>query len=493
MPIHTDTFATSDVDNDFSFNTASGTDDYEHKAPTDFIQPGAKYKLDARNSSTSSIYYVPSTNSDYSSLTSNEYTAPSIVAVNIHDGDDDGPDNPNYTGGANEWDSLQYTAVFDHDGTISGDATTPNYPGDPPETLGSGKNDNTGDKYFQKSLVNRRGLVRWLLAYNYVLFTSKWQGADSNDYDVRGSINPTESFPKGLSVIGLNQNFTGGVGRVSDLLADWDSLLKSLSDSEYLLMVHPESGRLLSNLGLGDSDSFFDALTDRWDYISQLYGHGLGAIVGNYTETDVVLNNFFDTAAFSSFYFGNTPTPAWECVSALAGSMIDQVRGNPKLPYNNIEIKGVIPPSLKDRPSYLLRERLLRAGISTTKSSGSKVYIERPVTGDPKWRDLSRRLSAAFIAVDVRDYVISQVGRSVIADEGTIALPGSGVVTPPTIKSVISTRINSLVSRGYIENFNDSDVSVLRDIDDPTRVNIGIAVDPTNPLYVLASRLDVGN
>ena len=139
-----------------------------------------------------------------------------------------------------------------------------------------------------------------------------------------------------------------------------------------------------------------------------------------------------------------------------------------------------------------MRDRLIGAGISTTKNISGSVAIERPVTGDSKWRDFSRRMSAAYISAYLRDYVNINVGNSVLADDNTIALPGTGVVTPSSIRSIIISRARSLVALGYIEEFNDNDVTVVRDTDDQTRVNTSIAVDPTNPLYVFASRLDVG-
>ena len=474
LPIHPTAYAEGNKDSKF------GTSD-QHTIPTAFIQPGRAYKLDPRNTDDSSTYYVASENSTlYRTISTTEYTAPGVIAVNPDDNSNEGPDNPNYAGttAANLWDARQYSAGFNGNSNISDS----NYPGDPPSTL---------VRYFAEPKDKRRGLVSWLLAFDYVLFTSKWQGEASNGYDVRGSINPSESIPKGLTVTGLNENFTGGAGDLSNS-PEWQGLLDRIGDSEYLLAVHPENGRLVPGLGLTDYTKFFGKLIDRWDYISQLYGHGVGAIVGD-QEAETVISEYFDAPTFSSFYFGKTPTPAWECAAALGGAMINQVRGNPKLPYNDIEVRGVVAPALKDRPSYRLRERLLRSGISTTTSYAGRVYIERPVTGDPKWRDLSRRLSAAYIAVDIRDYVISRIGRSVIGDEGTVALPGSGVVTPAAIKSIIVVRIHSLGTRGYIENFNEGDVSVQRDLDDPTRVNIGIAVDPTNPLYVFATRLDIGN
>ena len=66
-------------------------------------------------------------------------------------------------------------------------------------------------------------------------------------------------------------------------------------------------------------------------------------------------------------------------------------------------------------------------------------------------------------------------------------MPGSGVITLSAIHSILVIRAQSLVSRGYLESFNPRDIVVERDFDDPTRINIAINVDPTNPLYVLAS------
>ena len=329
LPEHTTAYAGTDVTH------SSG-----HVEPAKFIQPGARYKLDPRNSSDTSVYYVPHTNDNYADITTDEYTAPEIIAVNMSDTAGT-LDNPNNTG-TTAWANLHYIDLFDHTASIYRTADgDENYPGDPPSSLDD-------DDYFDTAIGKRRGLVRWLLALNYVQFTSKWQGAMGNSYSVRTLLDPTESLPKGLTMTGSNENFTGGFGDIS--LAATTDVIKAIEETEYLLLATPEALDLKTNLNVSDNASFFGALESRWDYNIQSYGHGIGAVTGTHSESTVNSVGYHTSPAFSAFYIGNSATPPWECSSAICGAMITQVRNNPKLPYSNITVKGILAPTRKDAP-----------------------------------------------------------------------------------------------------------------------------------------------
>ena len=470
LPIHPEDYELDDP----SFNSAE-----QHNTPTAYVQPGVKYKKDPRNSATSSIYYIAYADSDlYRSLPGPELTSGTDIFINTKDLSTNSIDNPN-SKGTPKW-THYYTGTtstpFDYDDDID---PSVNYPGD----------------------------IQLPDNGHFVRFVSKWKGAPSNDYTIDLLINTnnevslkdvqisyaTETIDEetadsadfdgnNLGPLNNSINFVGGSGTY-----DYD--LEMIKEIPYHLLVFPENSVSADGVMHTDLADLMEKLETRWEYNVQNYGHGIGAIVNNndYSDYSNDLPSDFRSPSFSMFYMGNTVTPVCECAAAVAGAMFNQVRANPKLPYHGIRVQGIVTPSVKDAPNIQARERLLKSGISTTKLIFD-VVIERPVTGDPKWRDLSRRLAAAYIATDMRDYVLSRVGNAVTtSDASSDALPGSGVITLSAIHSILVIRAQSLVSRGYLESFNPRDIVVERDFDDPTRINIAINVDPTNPLYVLAS------
>ena len=482
LPVHRAPLTSYHIENEITFETANSLHAlYQHRDPQNFITPGTRYKLDPRNIKnqqnviTSSVYYIPYADTAlYRSVDSAEYSAVSDIFINTSDsGRNLRNINDNNIAGA-EW-TIGYANNFNSADPI----TDSNYPGD----------------------------IELPINSDYIRFISKWEGKDANDYSIKVLLNSNhETIPAGLGLLYSDTTVVNSVdndafnislpvkksikfdGGTGDLTYDAD-LIKELP---FHLLVYPENA-------MDDAGNFtmgmplLNSLEDRWAFNIQNYGHGIGAIVNNldYSKTTSHIGSF-SSPAFSVFHIGDTATPPWECAAALSGAMFNQVSTNPKLPYNGIVLYGVRAPSIVNAPNMAARERLLKAGISTTKLV-LDVVIERPVTGDPRWRDLSRRLAAAYIAVDVRDYVLNNVGRAVLADDDTIALPGSGVITPSQVRSLVITRLASLVGRGYLEEFNEQDVIIIRSVDDQTRLDAEINVDPTNPLYILASQFNFGN
>ena len=472
LPVHRVSLNDANKNNQFSGND-------QHAIPESYIQPGAKYKEDPRNSVTSSVYYIPLTGTDsnlYESLAGRERVAGKDIFINTRDIQPGDIPNPNFKGTV-PWNHAYNVDSFDANSVI----TSFNYPGD----------------------------IALPTDSHFIRFYSKWKGTLGNDYAVDLLLNTNSevslkdvqiSFATVTQKTASSADFNGNDLAVTKTVkfvggsGDYDYNLDIITEVPFHLLVFPENSMSDNGAMHSSLPDLMTKLESRWDYNVQNYGHGIGAITNSndYSDYTKELPTDFRSPSFSMFFIGKTVTPVWECAAAVAGSMFNQVSTNPKLPYKGLRIQGIKAPSVRDAPNVSARERLLRAGISTTKLV-LDVVIERPVTGDPRWRDLSRRLSAAYIATDLRDYVNERVGRSVISSDDTgTALPGSGVITPEAINSILVVRAQSLVSRGYLEQFDPRDIIVERDPDDPTRINIAANVDPTNPLYVLASEFIFG-
>ena len=327
-----------------------------------------------------------------------------------------------------------------------------------------------------------------------IKITSKWRGTQGESISIAVGINPAESLPGEVELWTTEDKSSGqitpdvpaylksGSGEVSTILTD--SITDLLLEHPMLLLVPP-----ISTFQVPVINSLRTTMAARWGFQTQTYGHIIGATTEDFPIGTI--DQKTQSAEDSVVFCGETPTPSWECAAAIAGAIIGQVRASPHLPVTGSIVNGIIPPPATDI-TYNNRTELLANDWSTINVTNGVVTVERLVSSDPYWTDFSRRMLMAAISTFIKGRIAPVTRNVAIADDGTLARPGSGVVTPSQIKNAIEGSLQQLSLRGWIETYNVNEISVERDFDDPGRANISVFINPTNALYIIAARVDAG-
>ncbi len=193
-------------------------------------------------------------------------------------------------------------------------------------------------------------------------------------------------------------------------------------------------------------------------------------------------------------YEAGTPTTPHE----LASRVGFEVSLDPARPHTGLDLVGFIAPAPANRFSQTERNTLLYDGAATlTYSRDGRGFIERVTTmyqttnlntPDPSYLDVTTMYTNSFIRQDSRIYLSGKYQRMKIADDGTRITTGSNMTTPSLIKADIIGRSQLWEAAGLVEDVDQFAASlvVIRNLSDPTRVDIQTHPNLVNPLFILA-------
>ena len=317
--------------------------------------------------------------------------------------------------------------------------------------------------------------------------TAKHKGLVSEDFSVNlnllGASNG-QVLPAGISAVVAKG--TAGTG-----VPDIEKAFAALKDEpfEFIGLLYSDKTAL---------DASKAAMTQRWAYDVQLYGHV-------YTCKRDTVENLLDIGDtqndehLTCFAVSETdPNFAADRLGAAVGQIAVSVKADPARPFQTLELTGLSAPRLSDRFSRADRESLLAAGCATFSDSTSATAIERAVTTyiknsygatDNSYKDAETLHTLGYVIRFLRTRITSKFGRHKLADDGTTFGEGQAVVTPAIARSELIAAYSELESAGLVENMDlfKANLIVERNATDPNRLDVLFPPDLINQLRVFAT------
>lgn len=320
-----------------------------------------------------------------------------------------------------------------------------------------------------------------------ITVTFRHKGLVGNKFDMRANYRGAlagEVYPAGVTL-----TFTQLTSGATD--PDVADAYAALPDETFDYVILPYIGS--ANLDATDTE-----MDDRWLGTRMLEGHAFVADKGS-VSTIGTLGNGRNNQHMSLFDAGtNSPTPPYIWVSALGAAVAREVTTrDPAVPFNGVQLEGILPPPATDRRTQSERNTLLFDGVATHKiNSDGKVYVERLTTTYQKnseditdwtYLDANTPFTLSYLRQSLRSRLSTKFARFKLADDGTQTV-GQTTTTPSGIKAEIVAWALEMASLGLIEDVQNfiSTIEVVRDESDTSRVNVLIRPDLVNQLQVTA-------
>lgn len=280
-----------------------------------------------------------------------------------------------------------------------------------------------------------------------------------------------------------------GVPDISDVLA-------AMGDDPFETMIS----------AFGDADNltkaagFLNNISGRWSYAQQLYGHYFYTKTGSsadITTAGLARDNWHLTLV-PRLASGGNAEPDYEFLAGTIGRIAPWLGGgsNGDVSRNQtgILVDGVSAP--RDRgywPEYETREAWLKNGVSTWKVSRTgEVMIDKIITQqqttngapDTTFRDIQRPYQLMYALKKFRADLAAEHSNKAISNDNPDNLDAL-----TTVKDIKATLVHSyLEMSGVLENANAAveAMTVVRDAENPNRVNIHLPLDFVNPLDIFA-------
>lgn len=320
---------------------------------------------------------------------------------------------------------------------------------------------------------------------NVVTFTAKQVGVIGNGIDLRTNYADGDSTPSGVTC--SLSAMASGAGDV-DLSAVWPKLQGTTFDV-IGVGVHD-----VTNVGRLEAE-----LAERWSPMRDDAAVGVAAVplaqgaaqsFGNGRNSPYVVHP-------STYKF---PEPAHLYGAAVAGVIAREAEKDPGRPYFTLELTGRLPAQVADRQTQAERGLLLGDGISTLLvGPGGVVQVERLITSyqvnaagaaDGAFFDVTTTTTLAALLWSVKARLRTKFSRSKIANDGTQSDIGTNVVTPSVVKAETVAWYAEMEAAGLVEDREAfaSTLVVERAAADPTRVEMRMSPNLTNPLAVIAAQ-----
>ncbi|MDP7142690.1 MAG: phage tail sheath subtilisin-like domain-containing protein [Alphaproteobacteria bacterium] len=316
--------------------------------------------------------------------------------------------------------------------------------------------------------------------------TAKNAGLCGNEIKIAVNNNPDEVYPAGfaMTITQLSGGTTNpDIADVIDAIeGDWfTDIVMPYTDAANLLAVEEEleerfsaTGKMDATLSIGYRGTF-----------SEIYTFTDGRNSGFLTNIPVPADSL---------------EPAWLWAAAVVAWEGFWSNQHPARPYKGLVLKGITKP--KTEFTTTERRILLGNGCSTwTTNADGNVVLERLVTmyqenaagiEDETFLDLTTVKTFSHIRYDHDAYIstlyFGEEGK-VLTENEQAAAASDILVTPKTISASSKARAELWITEGWVSELINIKAEV--DSGDPTRVNMLMSMDITNPLMILAAKLDM--
>ena len=312
------------------------------------------------------------------------------------------------------------------------------------------------------------------------------KGLYGNDIDLRTSYYAGDGMPAGMTA-----TITAMSGGTTN--PDLTNTVIAMADTWYNSIAFPYSDQA-SITAMGAE------LTRREGPLTQIPGHGYGAVAGTVSTAaafgETPNSKYFD-------YFGTTLSPTHPSIWAAVEAGVIEYYGNidQARPLQTLQLPGILPPAVSDRPDWQERNLLLMDGIATFKvDAGGNVLIERAITTyitnaegypDASYLDVETLLTLYFLRYSLNARIAQKYPRMKLAADGTRFAAGQAVVTPSIIRAEIIALFSDWQSAGLVQNLDQfkSALIVQLDPNDPNRVDALIPPQLITQFRVFAAQI----
>jgi phage tail sheath gpL-like len=322
---------------------------------------------------------------------------------------------------------------------------------------------------------------------NYqVDLTCDWKGDTGNKIDIRTMYYTGDSVPAGLTV-----NITamsGGAGN-----PDLNLAIPNLGPVQYNVIANPY-------LDQANLTALQTELSNRWGPMEQIEGFAFITDPDSFSNL-ATFGNGQNSQFFSCMGVYNSPTPPFVWSAAIAGVAAYYAAIDPALPFQTLEISGVLPPALSDRFTSTEQNMLLYDGISTfTVDSDGTVRIQRLISmyqknaagaPDSSYLDMCTLFTLSYLRYDMRNYFLQKYPRSKLADDGVTYPPSMAVVTPGLAKAEVIARYKDWMDLGLVDDIDDFKAGLIveRNPGDPNRLDTYLDPNLVSQLMVMGVQI----
>lgn len=275
------------------------------------------------------------------------------------------------------------------------------------------------------------------------------------------------------------------------------NVLASLGDEPFDMIVCPFSDA--TNLGL--LETFLSEIGGRWSYAKQVYGHAFVVKTdtsSNLTTYSLAKDNWHVTTIprFASGGFAQ-PDYMWLAgmVARIAPWFGGGANGDVSRNQTGLIVEGLSAPRDRDywMNDYATRDAFIKSGLSTWSiNRNGDVIIDKIITHhqttngapDTTFRDIQKIGQLTYALRKFRAALAYEHSNKAISNDNPDNLPA---IT--TTKDIRNTLYHTYVSMsGVLENSGDAlaAMTVVRDTDNPNRVNAVVPLDFVNPLDIFA-------
>lgn len=325
---------------------------------------------------------------------------------------------------------------------------------------------------------------------NVVTVTASNAGAVGNTIDLRLNylgILGGETTPAGVAI--LIVQMSGGATN-----PDVGTAIAALPDEIFNFWLVPYTDT--ANL-----TEIYEELESRWNPLRQLDGFAMTAAEGSVSTLTTLGSNY--NSQFLSIFDAafNSPTPPHIWASALVGQVAFSATNDPALPFNTLQLIGILPPPPEDRRTISERNTLLYDGIATHKVlRDGTVVIDRLITTyqtntsgqpDASYLDANTLFNLSYIKQDYVDHMSSVFARFKLAQNGTIINPGQAITTPSAVAGEIIGRFKLWESIGLVQDLESFKSQLVVEINgaDPTRLDVLMPPTLVSGLQIIATQL----
>jgi phage tail sheath gpL-like len=194
------------------------------------------------------------------------------------------------------------------------------------------------------------------------------------------------------------------------------------------------------------------------------------------------------------------PESPYYFTGAYSSVILESAQKDPALPFQTLEIKGVLAP--KDTQLFTNAENnnLLYDGISTFYAEKGKIYLQRMITmyqtdsfgiDSVSYLNLETMFTLMFLRYDFKATIARKYPRAKLADDGVMFEPGQQVMTPNTGIAEAISIFKSWERKGLVENFSQyaNELICVRSLNDRDRLEWILPPDLINQFRIGAVTL----
>lgn len=310
------------------------------------------------------------------------------------------------------------------------------------------------------------------------------KGPAGNELELAHSLQPSERIPAGLALT-VTQPTAGATA------PDVTALIAGLDDTQYHCIATNISDA--TNIGRFETE-----LAARWGGEQQIDGQLF--VAKNLSYADLLTFGAARNSPHSTVLeTKDSLTPPWIAAGLLAALYAREP--HPARPYTGLALAGMVGATPSARLIREERDALLASGISTTITGpDGTVRVERLITtyrtnplgaSDPSMLDLHTMRNLSNIRWRWNTRTMNKWPRHILSDNDKGIGPGQPIVTPDSVRAEAIAEWNDLRANAQVENFEQflELLAAERDSTDANRLNVFMAPNVTNALYVLATNV----